>query len=180
MSDFTVMRRIGIDAGHRLADHGSKCRHLHGHRYEVEAVCRAREVTDAGEQSGMVIDFGFLKEEMMRLIDAPCDHGLILSVDDAAMLRLFAPADQPFDAWHAPLTEDVARHGYREVAGAALGQKLYLVAAPPTAECLARHWFNRLAPAVAARSDGRARLTSVRVWETPNCFAVYEQPADAS
>ncbi|MEE8246777.1 MAG: 6-carboxytetrahydropterin synthase, partial [Alphaproteobacteria bacterium] len=41
MNTYTVTRRLEIDAGHRVMTHGSKCRHLHGHRYVVEAVCRA-------------------------------------------------------------------------------------------------------------------------------------------
>jgi len=43
----------------------------------------------------------------------------------------------------------------------------------PTAECLARHWFERLASRVASRSDGMAELVRVSVWETPNCRADY-------
>ena len=65
MSLYTVARQIGIDAGHRIQTHGSKCRHLHGHRYLIEAVCEAGHLHQGGEQTDMVLDFGFLKEEMM-------------------------------------------------------------------------------------------------------------------
>ena len=34
-----LTRRIGIDMGHRVPDHGSKCRNPHGHRYEILATC---------------------------------------------------------------------------------------------------------------------------------------------
>ena len=54
---------------------------------------------------------------------------------------------------------------------ARIEQKLYVIGFPPTAECLARHWFERLGPAIARRSGGHAELTGVRVWETPNCWA---------
>ncbi|BBK29539.1 6-pyruvoyltetrahydropterin/6-carboxytetrahydropterin synthase [Stella humosa] len=171
--DFAITRRIEIDAGHRIASHGSKCRHLHGHRYVVEATCRAAsgELVREGEQSGMVLDFGFLKDEMVRIVDGPCDHGLIVAIDDNALLGLFAPAAADGEAWVADATREVAAVGYAERTGAALGQKLYLVPFPPTAECLARHWFERLSPAIAARSTGRAELVGVTVWETPNCRA---------
>lgn len=170
--DYVITRQIAIDAGHRIASHGSKCRHLHGHRYVIEAVCRAGHLPDNGEQAGMVLDFGFLKAEMMALIDAPCDHGLIADLADRALLDLFAP-ETGAEAWHAGLAADVARDGHARRADGRLGQKLYVIAGPPTAECLARHWFERLTPAVSARSDGRARLIRVSVHETPNCRADY-------
>jgi 6-pyruvoyltetrahydropterin/6-carboxytetrahydropterin synthase len=53
--------------------------------------------------------------------------------------------------------------------------KLYVIPEIPTAEVLAKHWFYRLKDRVADRSDGHARLTAVKVWETPNCWAVYRE-----
>ncbi|PWR24373.1 6-pyruvoyl trahydropterin synthase family protein [Zavarzinia aquatilis] len=173
--DFTITRQIAIDAGHRIASHGSKCRHLHGHRYVIEASCRpvSGELRAAGEQAGMVLDFGFLKDEMMALIDAPCDHGLIADIADRALLDLFTPEGRKGDDWHAALAATVAAGGFATTTDGRLGQKLYVVPFPPTAEGLARHWFHRLAPAVARRSDGLAALTRVTVHETPNCRADY-------
>jgi 6-pyruvoyltetrahydropterin/6-carboxytetrahydropterin synthase len=173
---FTITRRIGIDAGHRIATHGSKCRHLHGHRYTIEATCRAGALQSSGEQTDMVLDFGFLKDEMLAHIESPCDHGLILSIDDADMLRLFGPAGAAFGAWHAGLRHAVAANRRAMPADARGGQKLYVIGPQPTAECLARHWFEMLAPAVQARSESHAILTGVRVEETPNCWATYGEP----
>ena len=31
-----ITRRLEFDAGHRIPDHKSQCRHLHGHRYAIE------------------------------------------------------------------------------------------------------------------------------------------------
>ena len=31
-----ITRRLEFDAGHRIPDHQSQCRHLHGHRYAIE------------------------------------------------------------------------------------------------------------------------------------------------
>ena len=91
MTSFTVTRQIFIDAGHRVLTHGSKCRNLHGHRYMIEAVCEAGRLQEAGEQSDMVLDFGFLKDEMMAVIDAPCDHGFLAHVNDDQLLSMFRP-----------------------------------------------------------------------------------------
>ncbi len=62
---YTMSREIGIDAGHRVPTHGSKCKNLHGHRYTIQAICKAGFLQSEGEQKAMVIDFGFLKEEML-------------------------------------------------------------------------------------------------------------------
>ena len=170
---FTITRRIGIDAGHRIATRGSKRRHLHGHRYTIEATCQAITLRSSGEQTDMVLDFGFLKDEMLRHIDMPCDHGMILSIDDADMLSLFCPAEEVFGSWQAALRSRVAANGHVATGACRFGQKLYVIAPQPTAECLARHWFDVLAPAVRDRSEGHAELIEVRVEETPNCWATF-------
>ena len=180
--DFAITRKIEIDAGHRIASHGSKCRHLHGHRYGIEAVCKAAsgELIREGEQSGMVLDFGFLKDEMVRIIDGPCDHGLIVAIHDHELVSMFTPPGQDPEAWKADLVRDIEKQGYAERTQARMQQKLYVVPFPPTAECLAKHWFERLGPAIAARSNGMAALVGVTVWETPNCRADYGFPSAAA
>ncbi|CAA7624546.1 6-carboxytetrahydropterin synthase [Magnetospirillum sp. UT-4] len=170
---YRVTRRIEIDAGHRIMTHGSKCRHLHGHRYAVEAVCEAAELHHDGEQTDMVVDFGFLKEEMLTAIDAPCDHGFIAAIADTELLTLFAPAGADARDWMAALAARVAAEGEATTTDTRLGTRLTVVGFQPTAECLARHWFTKLAGPVRQRSGGTARLVLVRVFETPNCAAEY-------
>lgn len=175
MSLMHVTRRLEIDAGHRIMLHGSKCRHLHGHRYAIEAtVCSPQaELHQSGEQAGMVLDFGFLKQEMTACIDQPCDHGFMASLADLDVLRMFAPPAQEFDVWIAGVRQQVERDGYLATTDCRVGSKLYVVPFHPTAEELARHWFQRLQPRVLERSHGLAHLDRVRVWETPNCWAEY-------
>ncbi|MBY0431940.1 MAG: 6-carboxytetrahydropterin synthase [Rhodospirillales bacterium] len=174
MSTYTVTRGIAIDAGHRIMTHGSKCRHLHGHRYVVEAECQAGHlVEDGGEQTDMVLDFGFLKEEMLARIDAFCDHGFIANIADSALLAMFAPKEEEA-GWQRRCAAEVRAHGFFLDECNCLGTKLYLVPFNPTAECLARHWFERLEEPVRRRSGGLARLVRISVWETPNCRADYQ------
>lgn len=172
---FTVTRSIGIDAGHRIMTHGSRCRHLHGHRYTVEAVCTADALQAFGEQTDMVVEFGFLKEEMLRLIDAPCDHGFIAALADTELLAMFAPGGVEFPDWLETVADEVRSNGYCATSHCRLGTRLYVVPFQPTAERLARHWFDRLKSPVVERSGGGARLTRVTVWETPNCWAAFEE-----
>ena len=163
---FTITREIGIDAGHRVTHHGSKCKNLHGHRYTVQAVCHGGLI-DKGEQEGMVLDFGFLKEEMMKIIDEPCDHGFILWVDDP-LLKQWITDEARLDL----IKLNVEAVGYCLTSIEGQG-KLYVLDSVPTAENLARHWFGRLQPLVASRSEGNAKLHKIIVWETPNCQAAY-------
>lgn len=175
MTSFTVSRQISIDAGHRVLTHGSKCRNLHGHRYTIEAVCEAGRLQDAGEQSDMVLDFAFLKEEMLAVIDAPCDHGFLADAADGELLAMFQP-DGTGTVWLANLRNAVAKDGYHLTTDTRMNTKLYVLDANPTAEQLARHWYSRLKPVVERRSGGLARLAEMVVWETPNCRAAYSEP----
>jgi 6-pyruvoyltetrahydropterin/6-carboxytetrahydropterin synthase len=144
MTDYyEVTREIGIDAAHRVPDHKSKCQNVHGHRYRIEATVKGPLIA-TGEQSGMVIDFGFLKDEMMEAIDGPADHAMIMYTGD-------------------PLADKL-----KDVCG-----KLLEVDFIPTAENLAAYWFNQLAKPIENRTQGYAWLSQVKVWETPNCFSCY-------
>jgi 6-pyruvoyltetrahydropterin/6-carboxytetrahydropterin synthase len=184
----TIQREIGIDAGHRVTDHSSKCRNVHGHRYTIRAYCEG-PLAEAGEQAGMVLDFGFLKEEMMTKIDTPCDHGMIFWRGDELMCRMFEPRLDDFTEgcgysfvnglqcenlveWWKIIDRFLEAYGW-VTAHTRGGTKVYIVDFVPTAENLARHWFARLWERVEERSNGKARLTKIRVEETPNCWAEY-------
>ncbi len=172
---YTISREIGIDAGHRVPTHGSKCKNLHGHRYRIQAVCESEHLHGSGTQKDMTLDFGFLKEEMMCVIDANCDHGLILWAGDRLVPTLFTPQ---YPRERSVCIENAkAGKGFLVASHLLLSGvgKLYLIPEIPTAEVLAKHWFGRLAPRVSERSNGLAELVRVKVWETPNCWASYEK-----
>lgn len=180
-----ITREIGIDAGHRVTYHGSKCRNLHGHRYTVSATC-VGGLAASGEEEGMVLDFGFLKEEMMQEIDEPCDHGMILWEKDP-ILKVLAPSLYDSTPIKSSLAEkklspqEMLSFSLQEWGHFSLPRgklvsssgKVYIVPFVPTAENLAKHWFERLSPRVIARTGGRARLLKIKVYETPNCSAEY-------
>lgn len=164
MSQHLITREIGIDMGHRVTLHGSKCRNLHGHRYTIQTTCSGHLGIE-GEEMGMVLDFGFLKELMMEHIDEPCDHGMCLW-DQDPFVKDFLPDEPAVQA-----VRSIGSKGYWS--GEGNFGKLYLVPFVPTAENLARHWYHRLIAPVLERSDGRALCHSVKVWETPNCSAQF-------
>lgn len=74
----TCTRLIHFDAAHRIVNHESKCRFVHGHRYVVEATFAAKKLDDLGR----VIDFGEIKEKLGQWIDTNWDHNAILWDED--------------------------------------------------------------------------------------------------
>lgn len=168
---YTISREIGIDAGHRVPTHGSKCKHLHGHRYTIQAICESKALHETGEQKDMTLDFGFLKNVMMNIIDYYCDHGLILWSGDPLVEYLINDEQRCNDA-----ADTVRRVGFATLPEQlTMCGKLYIIPRIPTAEVLAEHWFYRLVPGIVSQSKGVAELVSVKVWETPNCWASYEK-----
>jgi 6-pyruvoyltetrahydropterin/6-carboxytetrahydropterin synthase len=170
---YTIKREIGIDAGHRIPTHGSKCAHLHGHRYRVIAEVSANNLHSQGEQSGMVLEFAFLKKVMMDQIDRLCDHGLILFKEDPILdkFTILSP--------HR-LAAEVAEKGYYFKAGHnppidMMDMKLLVIPHIPTAENLADFWYHLMQPEVLRESQNNAKLISVEVHETPNCIATYRE-----
>lgn len=74
----TCTRRLEFDSAHRIMNHESKCKLLHGHRYVVEATFSAKELDDIGR----VIDFGIIKSVLGAWIDEYLDHNTILCIND--------------------------------------------------------------------------------------------------
>lgn len=140
----TCTRLLEFDAGHRVPGHKGKCQNLHGHRYKVEITCQA--IVELLPE-GFVIDFSVIKQKVGTWIDEHLDHNVIYqrTDDPLAAIAETTSAFQP-KTWF-PMDD------------------------PPTAENIAV-----LLHGVASRLllDDSVRVVSIRVWETPNCFAHYE------
>jgi 6-pyruvoyltetrahydropterin/6-carboxytetrahydropterin synthase len=74
-----AVRRIQFCAGHRVFNHESKCKNLHGHNYVAYFHAKPKNGLD---QLGRVIDFSELKDVLKGWIDDNWDHGLILWEND--------------------------------------------------------------------------------------------------
>lgn len=77
-----ITKIIEWDMGHRIPNHKSKCRHLHGHRYRLEITVTGPIVQEAGSDQGMVMDFGDIKTIAMETIHDPFDHKCLISDED--------------------------------------------------------------------------------------------------
>ncbi len=157
LRQFSITREIGMDCAHRVPDHKSKCNRLHGHRYVVKAKVTGL-LHEGGEQRGMILDFGFLKELMMEKIHNPCDHGLIIYKGDEDLIYTLR-------------LKDASVYQINEIHSSCL--KLYWLDVVPTIENLCAHWFGILEPEVARLTNNRAFLECVIGFETPNSMAQF-------
>jgi 6-pyruvoyltetrahydropterin/6-carboxytetrahydropterin synthase len=134
----TCTRRIEFDAAHRVMQHESKCKHLHGHRYAIEATFAAHGL----DTLGRVVDFGLIKEVLGAWIDEHWDHTTILFDKDKALGKSIT---------------------------AVTGQKIFYLAANPTAENMASYIMETVCPKLFKAMP--IRCVRIRLYETPNCFA---------
>jgi 6-pyruvoyltetrahydropterin/6-carboxytetrahydropterin synthase len=82
-----ISKTIETDTGHRVPSHGGHCRHLHGHRYAITATVEGTiDTVDGSPEEGMVTDFAFLKDLLMKHVHAVMDHHFLIYRND---LHLF-------------------------------------------------------------------------------------------
>lgn len=143
-----ITKEIEIDMAHRVPNHKSKCKNLHGHRYKIEVGVDDKVIVESGSSEGMVIDFGDLKETMIRVLDKEFDHNSIFYIDD--------PIVPGIGELLIPNQDKIP----------------YFVKFIPTAENLAEYWFDLMKQAL---QQVNIKIKHVKVWETPTSTAIYEE-----
>ena len=109
----TCTRILEFDAAHRITRHGSKCAHLHGHRYRVEITCAAPL-----DSLGMVVDFADVKRLVGGWVDERFDHGAILNKDDEVYLAAVQMGGHRLYVMNCePTAENIARELLRVAQG---------------------------------------------------------------
>ena len=140
-----ITRRLEFDAGHRIPDHASQCRHLHGHRYVIEITLSGDVIDRAGNPAnGMVMDFGEIKQIAKRHVVDAWDHAFLAYRHDRAIVDFLASLPD---------------------------HKTVLLDAVPTAENLALIAFRLLDAHYQDTFGNHLRLEQIRLFETPNCWA---------
>lgn len=106
-------RRIEFDAAHRIIDHESKCKMLHGHRYVVEITFHSQEL----DKLGRIIDFGQVKDILGSWIDKNLDHNTILSVKDKELGDLISKTtgQNIYYLENNPTAENLAQHLFADI-----------------------------------------------------------------
>ncbi len=141
----TITRRLEFDAGHRIPDHKSQCRNLHGHRYVLEITLVGEVVESEGSSdNGMLMDFSDVKALAKQHLVDVWDHAFLAYEKDTAV---------------------------REFLDSLPGHKTVVINRIPTVENLAQAAFDILKPVYRDRYGTGLRLHKVVLHETPNCWA---------
>ena len=82
----TITRKLEFDAGHRIPDHKSQCRNLHGHRYTLELTLVGNVIEQEGNSdNGMIMDFSDVKSLAKQHLVDVWDHAFLVYSGDAAV-----------------------------------------------------------------------------------------------
>lgn len=81
-----IERYHDISCGHRVVDHESKCKHLHGHNYRIYF----RVTSDDLDPLGRVVDFSVIKETLCSWLEEEWDHKYLLWGKDPYLPALTA------------------------------------------------------------------------------------------
>jgi len=83
-----ITRRLEFDAGHRIPNHNSQCKHLHGHRYALEVTLSGDIITQEGvSEQGMVMDFSDVKRIAKEQVVDAWDHAFLVYRGDTMVLE---------------------------------------------------------------------------------------------
>ncbi|MDE6551160.1 MAG: 6-carboxytetrahydropterin synthase QueD [Clostridia bacterium] len=138
---YIIKTTARFDSAHFLKGYSGKCSNLHGHRWSIEAEIASESLIEQGGLNGMVADFSDVKHDL-RAIANTFDHALIYEKDSLRTDTLSALQAEGF--------------------------KLIELDYPPTAENLARCFYNLM-------KDKGYRMYRMTVYETPDNCAVYTE-----
>jgi 6-pyruvoyltetrahydropterin/6-carboxytetrahydropterin synthase len=141
----TITRKLEFDAGHRIPDHNSQCRNLHGHRYVLEITLTGQVVDHDGQaDNGMIMDFSDVKNLARENLVDVWDHAFLVYEKDEKVKDFL---------------DSLPNH------------KTVVLNRVPTVENLAKIAFDILKPVYSDRYSTGLSLTKIKLFETPNCWA---------
>ena len=144
-----VVKIIQWDMGHRVMNHRSICKGIHGHRYKAEISIKGDLIVIEGvSEEGMVIDFSDIKKLSLSLVHSKLDHAFMVWDKDVEMLEFFKNSN---------------------------GHKPVVVPFTPTVENVAKYIYDILSSKIVDSYSNGVHLHSVKVWETPTSFAIYSK-----
>ena len=141
-----IRRWVETDTGHRVHNHKSKCRHMHGHRYRWEAELEGDVVTQEGvSEEGMLMDFSDVSTILNQYVHDVVDHAFIVYEGDKEAL--------------AALSQMGDEH------------RTLIVPFIPTAENLAKWAFEQVESRISSSYGNSLKLHAFHVRETPKSWA---------
>jgi len=140
-----ITTRMEFDAGHRIPNHKSVCKNLHGHRYAIEVTVKGEIVEETSESDfGMVMDFKDAKNLIKKVIVDEWDHAFIAFEKDLEVIDFL---------------NSLKNH------------KTVILERVPTVENMAVTALELLSSVFNAEFGDSIRPIKVRLYETPNNWA---------
>jgi 6-pyruvoyltetrahydropterin/6-carboxytetrahydropterin synthase len=140
-----ITTRLEFDAGHRIPNHKSQCRNLHGHRYVLEITLSGDIINqEKTSENGMVMDFSDVKKIARESVVDVWDHAFLVYKNDAEVLNFL---------------NSLTNH------------KTVIFPSVPTAENMAAEAFRILKNQYKDTYGNHLKLERVRLFETPNSWA---------
>lgn len=130
-----------ISCGHRVVNHESKCRFLHGHNYRIYFRIAPNSEDNSLDSIGRVVDFSIIKSTLCNWLEEHWDHQFLI--------------------WE----EDPLREALTQVSP----ESIVLVPFNPTAENMAEYLMQQVAPRLL--TSYHCKLIECRVEETRKCSA---------
>ena len=141
-----IKRFVETDTGHRVPNHKSKCKHMHGHRYRWEAVIEGDVVQKSGvSEEGMVMDFSDISKILETYIHDIVDHSFIVYENDLLGIEALEVLGDEHRTLKVPFI--------------------------PTAENLAKWAFEQVEPHIVSKYGQEIQLVAMNVRETPKSWA---------
>ena len=135
--------------GHRVLNHRSICKGAHGHRYKAEICLEGDIITKLGaSEEGMVIDFSDIKKIAKQFIQNQLDHAFMVWEKADELIHFFKNSKD---------------------------HKVVVVGFTPTVENIAQFIFKKLNNKFTDVFKTGLKLHSVKIWETPSSYAIYEE-----
>lgn len=140
-----ITTRMEFDSGHRIPNHKSSCKNLHGHRYAIEVTLKGDIIDQENESDyGMVMDFKDAKELIRKTIVEPWDHAFIVFEQDFEVINFLNTLDN---------------------------HKTVILKKVPTAENMALIAMQLLKDSFQKKYAEQITPVKVRLYETPNNWA---------
>ncbi len=140
-----ITTRLEFDSGHRIPNHKSQCRNLHGHRYVLEITLSGDIIKqENASENGMVMDFSDVKAIAKESVVNVWDHAFLVYQHDTEVLNFL---------------NSLPNH------------KTVIFPTVTTAENMALEAFRILKSKYDDTYGNHLKLEKVRLYETPNNWA---------
>ncbi len=113
---YYLTAEASFDGAHFLAGYEGKCSNLHGHRWRVILKIKTDKLQEEGQQRGMVVDFGDVKNALKKETDL-FDHSFIYeegSLKEATVAALQAENFEMHVVPFRPTAENFAKYFFNK------------------------------------------------------------------